>query len=423
MINAGPLARFLPLGGGLLKPVYDDYAFGNIPATIEYLLTGARRGPLLPPDCFGGVYPAPQKIVLFFIDSFAWTFWNEHARRYRTTWRVARDGVLTPLSALFPTTTAAAVTTLNFGALPSAHAIYEWNLYVPAHGEVIQSLPFSPLGRHPADACLALGRDPRTLLATDSETIHERLARHGVRSIQFAHRSYADSAYNTLIQAGAEVIRHRSLAEALVQLREALARTTGKAWLNLYWGAIDSIGHSYGPRSPHHFAEAAGFWRIFDEVFHDIDSPDTLYLFTADHGQIAGDPGETLHLNEQLPELADHLALSPDGRRILPHGSPRDVFLHVKPESRDAVLALLRRRLDDHALILPMEEALAAGLFGPEPFGEEFRRRIGNILILPYPGRFIWQREPGLLENRHFGAHGGLSGDELITVLGVTDSL
>ena len=43
MINEAPLARFAPLAGGLVKPIYADYAFGNIADTIEYLLTGARR--------------------------------------------------------------------------------------------------------------------------------------------------------------------------------------------------------------------------------------------------------------------------------------------------------------------------------------------------------------------------------------------
>ena len=71
MINTSPLTRFQPLGDGqLLRPIYEDYSFGNIPNTIEYLLTGAQRRPLLPADCFGGSYPHPDKVVLIFIDSF-----------------------------------------------------------------------------------------------------------------------------------------------------------------------------------------------------------------------------------------------------------------------------------------------------------------------------------------------------------------
>ena len=116
MINDHTLARFDPLGPRLLKPVYDGYTFANLPATLHYLLTGEVMGQLLPADCFGGNYPRPQKIVLFFIDSFGWQFWQRYADRSRIMRRVVKHGVLTPISALFPSTTAASVTTLNFGS-------------------------------------------------------------------------------------------------------------------------------------------------------------------------------------------------------------------------------------------------------------------------------------------------------------------
>src|SRR5262245_25479111 len=105
MINRKPLGRFASLGHGLLKPLYDGYTFGSIPSTIEHLLTGAARPPLLPADCFGGQYPRPRKIVLVFIDAFAWQHWQEHWGRFRTTSRVVEEGTLTPISALFPSTT------------------------------------------------------------------------------------------------------------------------------------------------------------------------------------------------------------------------------------------------------------------------------------------------------------------------------
>src|SRR5262245_40291210 len=107
MINEAPLARFKPLAEGLVRPIYADYAFGTIPCTIEYLLTRGARGALLPPDCFGGCYPQPRKVVLFLVDSFGWEFWQQYHRRFRTTARVADEGTLTPISALFPSTTAA----------------------------------------------------------------------------------------------------------------------------------------------------------------------------------------------------------------------------------------------------------------------------------------------------------------------------
>jgi len=422
MINEAPLARFKPLAGGLVRPLYADYAFGNIPDTIEYLLTGGARGGLLAADCFGGKYPQPRKIVLFFVDSFGWQFWREYHHRFRTTRRVVEDGTLTPISALFPSTTAASVATLNLGVLPSQHALYEWSIYIPAYGEVIQSLAFCPLGRFAPDSCLKNGYDPARLVAVH-ETIHQRLARQGVRSIQFSNRSYADSAFNRIASAGAEVVRHGTLAEALVQLKEALVATEGKALLGFYWAAIDTIAHIHGPGTSYHAAEIASLWHTFDAVFRDVDSPDTLYLFAADHGHVYADARQTIYINERIPELAGCLPVSPAGNPIYPNGSPRDVFLHVRPERKEEAIEVLRRHLDDAGLILSMEAALQEGLFGPQPVGAELRRRLGDILILPYHGQFVWWREPGRLENRFYGHHGGLTPEEMITVLGAIDAL
>ncbi len=421
MINDAPLPLFEQLSHGLLKPRY-DYSFGNIPNTIEHLLTGTRPGALLPPDCFGGEYPRPEKIVVFFIDSFGWSFWQQHQRRFRTTRRIMQKGVLTPISALFPSTTAASVATMNFGVLPAEHAFYEWNLYVPAYGEVIQSLPFCPLGPPQSDACLAKGYDPHQLFAV-RETVHQRLARHGVRSLQFSHRSYATGAVNQIAFAGAEVTGHHTLAQALVQLKQAITATPGKALFHFYWGDIDSIGHEYGPGTSYHEAEITAFWRTFDAIFRNVSSPDTLYLFTADHGQVCGRADETIYLNELIPELPGYLSVSPTGKLIYPNGGPRDQFLHVKHEYRDAALDLLHRHLDGEAAIMTMDAALEMGLFGPQPVAAETRRRLGDILVLPRAGRFIFWREKGLLENRFHGHHGGLAPEELITVLGVTDTL
>ena len=423
MINAAPLARFRALGDRpLLRPIYADYAFANLTNTVEYLLSGDVRPPLLPPDCFAGGYPRPQKVVLILIDAFGWEAWQAHWQRFRATRRIVASGTLTPISALFPSTTAASVSTLHLGVLPSAHALYEWNVYIPAFGEVIQSLAFSPLGRHAQDACLQRGYDPQRLLAVHA-TAHQRLAQHGVRSLVFAHRSYAMSAYNRMVCAGANITSHHSLAEGLVQLKEALLATPGKAWFNFYWAGIDTTAHYYGPGGGHHDAEIASFWHTFDAVFADVASRDTLYLFAADHGHVHVRAEDTFFLNERLPGLAQCLAVSPTGRCIYPNGSPRDVFLHVAGERRADVLVRLTQALADMALVMPVDAAIAEGLFGTAPVGEELRARLGDIVILPYPGYFIWWREPRVIGNTFHGHHGGLAREELITALGAIDAL
>jgi Type I phosphodiesterase / nucleotide pyrophosphatase len=417
MINDHTLGRFEALGPKLLKPIYDDYSFANLPATLHYLLTGETIGPLLPADCFGGTYPKPRMVVLFFIDSFGWQFWQRYGHTSRLMRAVIERGTLTPISALFPSTTAASVSTLNLGCLPARHGVYEWNMYVPAYGETIQSLPFATLGRKPVSG-VTRGWDVRDMVI-EHATMHQRLARHGVRSIQLAHRAYAHSPYNSVTSAGAEVIAHATLPEALVQLKRVLAATTGKALINLYWAGLDTSAHSFGPGSPEHVAEVTAFWATMDALLADLDSPDTLFLFTADHGHVRGNAADTIYINERWPECAGWLSVSPTGQTIWPNGSPRDMFLHVQEAYRERLHCLLTVGLAGAASVMTVDAALASGLFGREAVSAELRRRLGDILVLPHLGHFVWWREPGIMDNTLHGHHGGLSAEELITVLGV----
>ena len=165
------------------------------------------------------------------------------------------------------------------------------------------------------------------------------------------------------------------------------------------------------------------FCATLDTALAGVESADTLFVFTADHGQVAGNKHDTIYINERWPDLADCLAISPTGHTIWPNGSPRDMFLHLKPDRRETVCASLTRRLHGIAEVMPIEAAIAAGLFGPGPVSAEVRARLGDVLVLPFAPHFVWWREPGIIDNPFHGHHGGLAADELITVFGVTTTL
>ncbi len=420
MLNDHTIARFAPLDAHLVKPIYADYTFANIPATVEQLLTGRAAGPLLPPDVFGGTYPKPKRIVLILVDAFGFEFWQRYRARSRIMSEIVANGVLTPISALFPSTTAASISTLNLGVLPSAHALYEWNVYIPAYGEVIQSLAFATLGTKPT-SCVQRGYDPGALLTTH-ETIHTRLARHGVRSVQLSHADYAGSPYNRIIAAGAEVVPHRSLDEALGHLRGRLdVPPADKELIGFYWAGLDTVAHMHGPSSPKFEQATLAFWQALDTALDGVKSHDTWLMITADHGHVGARAEDTLFLNHRWPKLRDWLSTSPTGRPIWPNGSPRDVFLHVVAERRSEALALLQNGLRDIATVMTIDTAIATGLFGTDPIHPELRRRLGDILVLPRLGHFVWWHEPDLIGNSFHGHHGGLSREEMTTVLGIAD--
>jgi hypothetical protein len=65
-----------------------------------------------------------------------------------------------------------------------------------------------------------------------------------------------------------------------------------------------------------HAAEIASFRAAFDAIRGGVDSPDTLFLFTADNDQVYAPREETIYINEQLPQLADCLPVSSTGHAI-----------------------------------------------------------------------------------------------------------
>ena len=53
-----------------VRPLYDSYCFSNLPATIDFLLTG-QKSPMLPLDVLGNLPTKYNTVIFFFIDAFA----------------------------------------------------------------------------------------------------------------------------------------------------------------------------------------------------------------------------------------------------------------------------------------------------------------------------------------------------------------
>ena len=60
-----------------------------------------------------------------------------------------------------------------------------------------------------------------------------------------------------------------------------------------------------------------------------------------------------------------------------------------------------------------------ARYFGPGPVAEVFRRRVGNLVVLPYAGESVYWYEKDRFEQKHYGHHGGLTRAEMEIPLGL----
>lgn len=405
--------------GEFLRPDYTRFCFAQIPALVEILL-GAREGRHPFADIvLKRVNPQPQNVIVLMIDGFGYRQWLTYAERYPFFRRVTERGTLLPVTALFPSTTAASVTTINSGLTPQEHGLIEWHLYLEELDEVIYTLPFTTLdAKDQRDSLLKRGADPRILF--NDTSLHARLRNHGITSHAILRSLYAKSAYGSVSQAGAEVLQYSSAPDMLVHLRQHLVDVKQQSYFYVYWDEVDHLSHLYEPHSEAYLAELNGLSHLLQTEFLDkVDrktAERTVLFVTADHGHVVMKPDETIYLN-QWPEVTEALAKSPAGKTIHPWGSTRDVFLKVEDDRVDDVIAFLSEKLAGKSRVVRSHEEADRGLFGMGREHPQFRKRIGNVLVLPHEEYTVWYQYPGLEKSKHRGMHGGLSREEMLTVL------
>jgi predicted AlkP superfamily pyrophosphatase or phosphodiesterase len=419
MINPESLAAVdaARFGPSFMRPLYDSYGFAQIPQTVRACFTGdTRRGvPFGPREDLYGQYDA---VVLLFIDAFGWRFFEQYRERSPFLKRFVDEGLVCKLTTQFPSTTAAHVTTIHTGLPVCQSGVYEWFYYEPSLDTLIAPLLFSYAGDRTRDTLTEAGADPSTLYPT--RTIYQDLRQHGVESFIFYHQGYARSAYSNVVTNGAQTISYRTFAEALISLGQLLDRQQRPTYCFIYLDSIDGICHHHGPESPHTAAEIEVFLATMETVFQPTIARSrrrTLVLLTADHGQTAIDPGTTIYLNRSVPQLRRYLKTNRAGDPLVPAGSSRDMFLYVEDAYLEEAANLLRRALDGRAEIHEVRELIAQGFFGPGQPSPAFLSRVGNLVILPYLNESVWWYEQRKFEQIFYGAHGGLTRNEMETLL------
>jgi hypothetical protein len=72
--------------------------------------------------------------------------------------------------------------------------------------------------------------------------------------------------------------------------------------------------------------------------------------------------------------------------------------------------------LEGKADVVRVDSLIEEGYFGPE-VSTRFRERVANLVILPYRYESVWWYEKGRFEQLFYGHHGGLTAQEMETVL------
>ena len=193
-----------------------------------------------------------------------------------------------------------------------------------------------------------------------------------------------------------------------------------KRYIQLYFDKIDSIAHEYGPNGAQTEAEIETFLLMMEHYFERTfkGKKRILFMMTADHGMCEVDPKTTVFLNTNpnFEGFQRFLKKNRRGHLLVPAGSPRDMFLYIKDDMLDEAQSFLARRLEGKADVVKTDALITDGYFGNE-ISSRFRERVANLVILSYRYESVWWYEKDKYDQKYYGHHGGLTPQEMETIL------
>jgi len=221
---------------GYLFPAYEDYCFASVPHTVTSLL-GAETGRTLPDDVFDTVDTTDVDTVLVvLIDGVGLEQWTRDFAKHEFLRRVTERGTVTPLTSIYPSETAAAITTFHTGALPAEHGGVGWNVYEPTVDEAFEALPFRTKdGEEPA----GLTRED----VFDADPLYPEL---GDRGIESHHVDPLDKASPGTVP---HTYEYGNAADTASTLRDAVAAAEDPSYVFAYFPHVDHASHEAGTES------------------------------------------------------------------------------------------------------------------------------------------------------------------------------
>jgi len=327
--------------------------------------------------------PRAESVVLVLVDGLGAISLRAHAGHARAlTAGMAKKDVA---SSVFPSTTAAALTSILTGVWPGEHGLVGYRVLDRASGTLVNQLS----GWEEA------GADP--VVWQPAPTLFERGLAEGRPVFAVGIAAYAGSGFSRATLRGAEFVSAATPAERVATAYDLAERHPG-ALVYCYLPEADKAGHKHGLAS-----------RRWVSALEDIDAalarrvpPGVGVIVTSDHGMVDV-PG-----HRQVVLEAEHL----EGVSCL-GGEPRMLHVYLEPDADpDEAISRWRRNLEGQADVGSRAEAIAAGLFGPR-VTDAAAGRIGDLLVVArgngavYDGTAADQRSRGMI-----GQHGGLTPEE-----------
>ena len=323
--------------------------------------------------------------------------------------RLLDDALLAPLTSIVPSTTAAALTTLWTGRTPLEHGIIGYELWLKEYGLIANMISHAPASfSSDLDGLRRAGFQPENFLPLPRLGSH--LLANGVASYAFQPASIAHSGLSRMILTDVNVVPYRTQSDLWVSLKGLLlSKTQERTYTYVYWGSVDELGHRFGPQDERIQLECTAFGVQLEQflaAYRRVRRQNTLFLLTADHGQIATPPRPEYDLKNH-PALLACLAMMPSGENRLP-------YLFLRPGAEETARQYIQETWPGQFRLFPASQIMQSGLLGDGPMYPAVADRLGDWVAIPQDNAYWWwANKPNTLQGRH----GGLSEAEMLVPL------
>ena len=309
--------------------------------------------------------------------------------------------VIGELRSVFPSTTAAALTSFATADYPARHGVPGWWVFLEEHDLTATVLPYQERFSH-LDL-RELGVDPAHVFRQPS--VLPRVER-SVLSI--TPQAYLQDVYLRYSTGGTPAGGYEEPRGAFQRVVEHVLGAGRPTYTSVYLPHVDAAAHSQGVDSTQ-----------VRQAVNDLDDligwlSDRLrdaarIVATGDHGQVPLSTERVFYLDEG-DELLDLLRCPPAGEATVP-------YFHVRPGQVDTFAGRFRERFPDTFALLGPDELEELELLGPSPLAPTTRGRIGDLVgIASEPTALVYRRR-GEDVTPHLGVHAGLTPGEMMVPL------
>ena len=381
----------------IYKPDYDGGSIVNLMSTISGCFNVNSEYPELR-DLPSKDLKKFDNIVTLVIDGLGYNFVNN------TKKNLIKNHVISKITSVFPTTTAACVTSFATGLAPKNHGITGWFMKVKKERKVFPSTILLFNNRRTDKLLTEYGIEPKDVF------IDHRLSKK-IDNITVIHpEAINNSIYSNYMLEGAAKLTYKNFTNYFDVTAQAVKKKSKtQKYIYSYLPDFDSVFHELGGKSRELKQLYTNINHELNLFLKDIKGTNTLVLITADHGLKDNNPDSRFNMNE-YPEIVDLL-------NFPLCGEPRAAYCYVKRGKKEEFENLVKDRLGHAFDIVKSKKMIEDGYFGlfnPTP---QFSHRVGDYILLAKENNIIKDFLPNEKVKYHMADHGGLSEDELFVPL------